>query len=331
MAVVNQETWNEFLSAHADAHILQTAEWGRFKQEYGWYPKFITNGQSGAMVLFRRLPLKRSIAYIPKGPVGPDWRPVVAEALQISKREGAILLYVEPDAWENCPECGTLVSEGFTESDTSIQPRQTIILSLAGSPEDWLDRMKQKTRYNIRLAEKKEVQITQSADLNTFTQLMKVTGERDAFGIHQASYYQKVFELFSENAACMMFIASYEEKPLAAIMVFRRGKRAWYFYGASNNHERNRMPTYLLQWEAMKWAAEQGVESYDLWGIPDGTEQELEEQFASRDDGLWGVYRFKRGFGGEIKRSAGVYQKVINQPFYIAFRIGLKFKKSLVS
>jgi lipid II:glycine glycyltransferase (peptidoglycan interpeptide bridge formation enzyme) len=128
-----------------------------------------------------------------------------------------------------------------------------------------------------------------------------------------------------------MFMASYEEKPLAAIMVFRRGKRAWYFYGASNNHERNRMPTYLLQWEAMKWAADQGVESYDLWGIPDGTEQELEEQFASRDDGLWGVYRFKRGFGGEIKRSAGVYQKVINQPFYAAFRIGLKFKKSLVS
>ena len=331
MAVVNEETWIEFLRAHSNAHILQTAEWGRFKQEYGWYARFIISGQSGAMVLFRRLPLKRTIAYIPKGPVGPDWNAVVSEASQISKREGAILLYVEPDAWENCPECDALADEGFTESGISIQPRQTIILSLAGSPEDWLERMKQKTRYNIRLAEKKEVQITHSRDLDAFTQLMEVTGERDAFGIHQASYYQKAYDLFSEKAACMMLMASYQGEPLAAIMVFRRGKRAWYFYGASNNHERNRMPTYLLQWEAMKWAAENGVESYDLWGIPDGSEQELEEQFASRDDGLWGVYRFKRGFGGEIKRSAGVYQKVLNQPLYAAFRIGLKFKRSLVS
>jgi lipid II:glycine glycyltransferase (peptidoglycan interpeptide bridge formation enzyme) len=160
---------------------------------------------------------------------------------------------------------------------------------------------------------------------------MRVTGTRDEFGIHQASYYQKAYEIFSRENSCVILMASYEGNPLAAIMVFRRGNRAWYFYGASNNQERNRMPTYLLQWEGMKWAASMGVKQYDLWGIPDGPEDALENQFTTRSDGLWGVYRFKRGFGGEVKRSAGVYQKILNQPLYALYQIVLKFKKSMVS
>ena len=128
-----------------------------------------------------------------------------------------------------------------------------------------------------------------------------------------------------------MFIAKYEDQPLAAIMVFIRGERAWYFYGASNNIERNRMPTYLLQWEAMRWAAGRGVSQYDLWGIPDFPEEQLEQEFTARADGLWGVYRFKRGFGGEIVRSAGVYQKVLNHPISALYHLILRFKKTLVS
>ena len=96
-------------------------------------------------------------------------------------------------------------------------------------------------------------------------------------------------------------MAEYEGRPLAGLMVFARGSRSWYFYGASNDEERNRMPTYLLQWEAMRWAKARGCSEYDLWGIPDADEEALEAGFASRSDGLWGVYRFKRGFGGTIK------------------------------
>jgi len=103
--------------------------------------------------------------------------------------------------------------------------------------------------------------------------------------------------------------------------VFARGRRAWYFYGASNNIERNRMPAYLVQWEGIRWAKAQGCTTYDLWGIPDADEETLEEQFTERSDGLWGVYRFKRGFGGEVRRAAGAWDKVYNRAAYWAYQL----------
>ena len=111
-----------------------------------------------------------------------------------------------------------------------------------------------------------------------------------------------------------MLVAEVETEPVAAIMVFRRGERAWYFYGASTNRHRERMPTYLLQWEAMRWAKANGCTSYDLWGIPDADEETLEAEFTQRSDGLWGVYRFKRGFGGQVTRTMGAWDLVLD-PF----------------
>jgi peptidoglycan pentaglycine glycine transferase (the first glycine) len=93
-------------------------------------------------------------------------------------------------------------------------------------------------------------------------------------------------------------------------VVFALGGCAYYLYGASTDEERNRMPTYLLQWRAMQWAKERGCTEYDLWGLPDEDEETLEAQFESRSDGLWGVYRFKRGFGGQVKRAAQALDRV---------------------
>ena len=331
MPLVTENIWEEFLGSQPNAHILQTAAWGKFKQQYGWYPKFVIHANTGAMVLFRQLPFNRTIAYIPKGPIGTDWKNLLLAVSDLCKEEKAILLYIEPDEPENSPKCEEITSLGFESSNVSIQPRQTIIIPLDGEQADWLQRMKQKTRYNIRLAKKKDVAVERSNDLAAFNRLMKATAERDEFGVHEASYYSSVFTAFSNIDACAMWMATYQGSPLAAIMVFQRGERAWYFYGASNNRERNRMPTYLLQWEAMKWAAERGAVHYDLWGIPDHPERELEEQFTSRSDGLWGVYRFKRGFGGKIVRSAGVYQKVFNKPLYAAYQFLMKYRKSILS
>ena len=95
-------------------------------------------------------------------------------------------------------------------------------------------------------------------------------------------------------------MAESEGQPLAALMVFTRGARAWYVYGGSTDLQREKMPNYLLQWEAMRWARARGCTEYDLWGVPDEDEAVLEDGFADRSDGLWGVYRFKRGFGGEV-------------------------------
>jgi len=184
--------------------------------------------------------------------------------------------------------------------------------------------MKPKCRYNIRLAEKKGVTVHAWDDVNAFHQMMTVTGGRDNFGVHSLEYYQRAYELFHPKGTCELLVAEFEGKSLASLMVFSSGKRAWYVYGASNDQERNRMPTYLLQWEAIRWAKARGCEEYDLWGVPDENEETLEANFETRHDGLWGVYRFKRGSGGQLKRAAQAMDRVYNPLLYWAYKLRIK-------
>jgi len=331
MTVINRSAWEEFIQSRPEAHLLQTAEWGDFKTQYGWTARFLQTAASGAQVLFRRLPINLTIAYIPKGPVGAGWGGLLDETIGLCRQHRAMVLYVEPDLWDEDPAAMSLLSSGFQPSEISIQPRRTIVISLSGSEDDWLKRMKQKTRYNIRLASKNGVDIEESGDVEVFNRLIQETGERGEFGVHEPGYYQSAFDRFSERGLCRLMIAKYNGVPLAGLMVFRHGHRAWYFYGASSEKERQLMPAYLLQWEAMRWAAGQGCTEYDLWGVPDEPLQALEENFTDRSDGLWGVYRFKRGFGGELRRSAGVFEKVLNPALYWLYRLGMKARRRSLS
>jgi lipid II:glycine glycyltransferase (peptidoglycan interpeptide bridge formation enzyme) len=324
MNSIRMKKWDAYLDKHPDAHILQTAAWGALKADFGWEAEIVQNGDCGALVLLRKLPLGLRIAYIPKGPVGENWQSLWPAVDELCRQKRAVFLKVEPDALEDEQEALQTAFDGFVGITKPIQPRQTILISLEGEEEDWMARMKQKTRYNIRLAKRKDVQVTETDDLAVFQALMDTTGERDGFGVHNQAYYQRANDLFSASGACSILLASYEDKPLAAMMVFARGERAWYFYGASNNEERNRMPTYLLQWEAMRWAAARGCTEYDLWGVPDAPEEELEAHFTHRHDGLWGVYRFKRGFGGRLVRSVGAWDRVYMPLLY---RLYLRFMK----
>ncbi len=329
MEIVNSQEWGTWLRRFPDAHILQSPEWGVLKSRFGWKPRYITQENSGAMVLFKNLPLGFSAGYIPKGPVGKHWDTLWSNIDAIARQERTIFLKVEPDLWENEKNAERQSVIGFANmpSDT-IQPRRTMSVSLLGTEDDWLNRMKQKTRYNIRLAERKDVRVDKSNNLSAFSHLMQVTGSRDGFGVHTADYYRLAYELFSKNGHCELLIATYGEKILAGLMVFRRGKRAWYLFGGTSNEERNRMPAYLIQWEAMRWAARNGCVEYDLWGVPDFPESELENQFQERSDGLWGVYRFKRGFGGEIIRAVEARDRVYYKNIYWAYQWFLKKRKS---
>ena len=238
------------------------------------------------------------------------------EVDSICKKNHAIFLKVEPDGWA---EEFLLPPSAFRLSSHNIQPPRTIVISIKENEETILAKMKPKCRYNIRLAEKKGVTVRAWDDIQAFHEMMTVTGGRDNFGVHSKEYYQRAYELFHPRGTCELLVAEYEGKPLASLMVFASGKRAWYVYGASNDRERNRMPAYLLQWDAIRWAKARGCEEYDLWGIPDENEETLESNFESRHDGLWGVYRFKRGFGGEVKRAAQALDRVYNPLLYWAY------------
>ncbi len=318
MPVVSLADWNQFLQSHPDAHVLQTGEWGELKSAFGWEAVRVVSGDAGAQILFRRLPLGWSVGYMPKpvisNPLAVTSNQFWREVEGVCRKKRAVFLKVEPDLWE--PEHWSLNTEHWVLSPHNIQPPRTLLVDLRGTEEDILARMKQKTRYNIRLAGKKGVTVRAWDDLDGFHRMMQVTGGRDGFGVHSLEYYRRAYELFHPAGMAELLLAEFEGKPLAALMVFARGRRAWYMYGASTDEERNRMPTYLLQWEAMRWARAHGAEEYDLWGVPDEDEATLEANFESRRDGLWGVYRFKRGFGGEVKRAAQALDRVYRPLLY---------------
>jgi len=320
MPQISLTAWNSFLKNYPDAHILQTGEWGELKSAFGWEPvRIILDDGLGAQILFRRLPLGLTLAYLPK-PVFSHQQSAFSsqfwtEVDAVCKKHRAVFLKIELDTWNDSPlPLGE--GQGVRKSPHNIQPPRTIVVDLRGTEEEILARMKQKTRYNIRLAEKKGVTVRPWNDLPAFNQMMLVTGGRDGFGVHSLEYYQCAYDLFHPTGMAKLLVAEYEGRPLAALMVFARGRRAWYMYGASTDEERNRMPTYLLQWEAMRWARSKGAEEYDLWGVPDEDEETLEAHFTERSDGLWGVYRFKRGFGGELKCAAQAMDRIYNPWLY---------------
>lgn len=320
MAEVSLKDWNLFISRYPDAHLLQTGAWGSLKSSFGWEPvRIVLDDGIGVQILFRSLPFGFTLAYLPK--------PVFREQIndlddnfwdavdQACKKRRAVLLKIELDRWGKS-DLDLRNRLKLKESPHNIQPPRTILIDLRGSENEILARMKQKTRYNIRLASKKGVNVRPWDDISGFHQMMLVTGGRDGFGVHSVEYFKCAYDLFQSSATAELLVAEYEGVPLAALMVFAHGKRAWYLYGASNDAERNRMPTYLLQWEAIRWARAKGAEEYDLWGVPDEEADTLESQFTERSDGLWGVYRFKRGFGGVLKRGPQAIDRIYNPLLY---------------
>ncbi len=319
MPELTSADWDTFLGQYPNAHLLQTTAWGELKDEFGWQPVRLAAGSTGVQVLFRRLPLGFTLAYIPKGPLGQDWNHLCPEVDAICRQKQAIYLKVEPDLWQSDQEQLT-PPEGFISSPQNVQPPRTILIDISGDEERILGEMKQKTRYNIKLALKKGVVVFPSADIDTFHRLLRTTGKRDGFAVHSLAYYRRAYELFHPRGGCELLMAEYEGEPLAGLMVFAHGRRAWYFYGASASDHRDRMPTYLLQWEAIRWARSHGCQEYDLWGIPDENEDTLENGFTQQAGGLWGVYRFKRGFGGQICRSTGPWDRVYKPFLYKLFQ-----------
>jgi peptidoglycan pentaglycine glycine transferase (the first glycine) len=330
MANITNQEWEKILSEYSDVHILQTTEWGELKSKFGWKVLRIANSNAGAQILFKHLPFGLTWAYLPKGPFGYNWEELWPKVQKECLERKAVFLKIEPDLWLNDQEKNQSrdFPQGCLISSHSIQPSRTIVIDLQPSEDEMLSNMKQKTRYNIRLAERKGVMVTRSNNVKRFHQLSIDTGKRDEFGIHSYEYYKIAFDLFNSVGKCELFLAEFNEILLAAAMVFINDKRAWYFYGASSNEYRNMMGSYLVQWEAIRWAKHYGCLEYDLWGVPDYEIDELEAQFTTRNDGLWSVYRFKRGFGGSLCKSLSPIDMVFKPFLYNFYRLWMKIRKS---
>jgi peptidoglycan pentaglycine glycine transferase (the first glycine) len=322
MAEIGPSEWNVFLARHPMAHLLQSGQWGELKSAFGWEAVHVVVGETGAQILFRRLPLGYTFAYLPKGPVaGSKLDPGFWSAVdQASRKRRAIFLKTEPNGWEASPSSEIDIAPPFVRSPQRIQPHSTLVIDLQKSEDELFNDMKPKTRYNIRLAGRKEVVVRKSDDIENFYRMMSVTSERQQFHVHSLKYYQRAYDLFHPAGLCELFVADFHGRTLAAVMIFSFGKQAYYFYGASVDEERNRKPTYPLQWEAIRWAHEKGCNEYDMWGIPDDVTASIEDEESEREDGLWGVYRFKRGFGGSIQHAPPPLDRVYIPLLYKLYR-----------
>lgn len=335
--ITDRDLWNGTLAQMPYAHVLQTWEWGDFKQATtGWTPHRIAYMNKGAVVAMAQVLTRQGgpfkVMYVPKGPAldytDQSLRVAVNKSLQHHAQDkGAIFIKIDPDV-----VCGMgvpgevdaqeiplghqviqeLASFQWNFSQDQIQFRNSVIVDLRADEDQLLAAMKQKTRYNIRLAQKRGVTARFGGldDLQMLYALYAETARRDEFVIRPFEYYRQAWGDFIKAGLAQPIIADYKGRPIAHVIIFGFGKRAWYFYGASSSDddERRNMPTYLLQWEAIRWARAQKMQVYDFWGAPD--------DFYDETDPLAGVFRFKEGFGGTTVRRIGAWDYAANPRLY---------------
>jgi peptidoglycan pentaglycine glycine transferase (the first glycine) len=312
LEVDDRELWNEAVARLPCGHVLQSYEWGEFKSRHGWIPFRLLCTAGGeavgaASALLRRLPCGPwGVMYVPKGPaLDYDDEELLTTVLgrleDLAREQRAIFIKIDPDVVADRTDIKqALLSRGWRASREQIQFRNTLLIDLRREEEKLLMAMKSKTRYNIRLAQRRgvEVRLGSKDDLSLFYKMYTITSGRDDFIIRPFSYYADAWGTFVRQGLAQLFLAHYQAETLAGLMVFHFGDRVWYMYGASTDRHRNLMPNQLLQWEAMRWAKAQGYDFYDMWGAPDVLDEK---------DRMWGVYRFKAGFGGEFTSHLGAY------------------------
>ena len=331
---VAADVWDSFVADHPYGHLLQTSRWGELKARFGWQVARVALHEghtilAGAQILLRRTPWGQYFAYVPRGPV-VDWSrddlvaSLLPAAARAARQRRAYLLRLEPELMDDTLWAQRLTGYGLHPSPETVQPRSTVHIDIAGPEAQILARMKQKWRYNVRLATRKGVQVRPGtrADMPAVQQLLQLTGERDGFGIHSADYYSTAYDLFVPAGLATWLLAEYADELLAAIAVFGLGTHAWYLWGASSNSQRNLMPNHAVQWAAIQWARQRGCTTYDLWGIPDevgikagqGALNTDTEEGPGPGEGLWGVWRFKQGFGGQVVRYVGAWDLILRRP-----------------
>lgn len=322
--------YEAFVASHPQGHILQTFAWGKVKQRTGWKPfclLFLENGfpKGAVLLLKRRFPyLKKSIFYAPRGPViAPEkkelWEFFLKTVRCLAQAEGAVLLKIDLDLPVTEEAFQLFLKEkGFRPSPQmpetkegfgGLQPRYVMRLDLCPSQEELFRAFHPKVRYNIRLAQRKGVEVKKDCvreDISIFYQLLQETTARDNFLVRKEEYFYSLWDELVTRGYARLFLAFYQGKPVAGTLGFLLGKKAWYVYGASSSTHREVMPNHLLQWEMITWAKENNCQLYDLRGVPGKL---------SEDNPLYGLYRFKKGFNATYTVLIGEYDLAFS-PFY---------------
>lgn len=333
----NGTAWDEFLRRHGGS-FLQSWGWSRFQESLGrrvWRMRISEDGDTRLQALFveRDLPFGfRSLAAF-HGPVGGgegEARAAMVSALRdLGRKDRALLAKVELPFGATATDGDDLARRGFRRG-RHTQPERTLVVDLSASDEAILGALHHKTRYNIRLAERRGVSVREaglpagslakagSGEFEIFWRMLGETAERDRFHVHPRAHYEKMLASASdEGLAVRLFVAEAGGEAVAAGIFAEFGGTMTYLHGASSSARRELMAPHLLHWEAMREAKRRGLARYDFWGI------------APTDDArhpLAGVTRFKKGFGGQILASPGAWELPLRPFWYILYRAAKRLK-----
>ncbi|MEK7637194.1 MAG: peptidoglycan bridge formation glycyltransferase FemA/FemB family protein [Patescibacteria group bacterium] len=306
--------------------FLQSWTWGEFQHVLGrpiwWLGAFDENRLVGsALVIGHELLLRKTYLYCPRGPLAD--RSEVARTLFVAMRslgekENAMYVKVDPGIYHFADDVTQLA--GKYTLGTTLQPQQTLVIDTAQSPDDLLASMHPKTRYNIRLAEKKKVTVrwsTELQDLETFLGLMHQTAQRQGIRLHQDQYYRQLFTVLQTAGMAELILGEYNGAVRSAHMIIWHGRTATYLHGGSDDSTKEAMVPYLLQWETIKQAHQRGVKEYDLWGI--APDDEPTHKWA-------GITRFKRGFSGRQIVFPLSLNAILQPQWYQAYRLAKRMR-----
>jgi lipid II:glycine glycyltransferase (peptidoglycan interpeptide bridge formation enzyme) len=332
--ISDRDRWNGFVDAAATGNVTQTFEWGELQHHAGDVVRLgaVDDGNLvGAMLVIisptPRLP--RPYLYVPRGPVvddpsSPALAALCAAAVETARERGAFMLKVEPNVADGDTRwLDALRQLGFQRNRYATHPRRSWMLDIRPSEDELLAGMKEKWRYNIRLAGRKGVTVREASspeDIDIFYTIYQETARRDGFFIHPKQHYADILRLYGERDAAVLLLAEYDGVAIAGLVAVRCGPVTTYMFGASSNLHRNRMPNHLLQWTAIRWAKARGCTIYDFRAIA--------EVLDPQED-LYSLYTYKQGFGGYSFLTLETHDLPYNAPLYWAYRRSLDVKRAL--
>ena len=331
MSQITKETINQFIASNNPRAITQTGYWldiEKLNKHKTYIVYTATKGKitSSVLLIKHELSMQKNYFYAPYGPVidkqltPTEIKNTINQLLLEIKKfinlSNTIFIRFEP-FYQTCHTVYQSLSDhGFVSTNRFTQPKDTLILNLLDTKENIFNNFKQKTRYNIRLAHKKNIKIiktTNQDDVKVFYELLLKTCDRNTFRPHELSHYQNIIKILGPKNIAFIYHAQYQDKIIASILVSFFGKIATYLHGASSNTYRNLMPTYALQWQAIQDAIDYNCRFYDFGGIaPENAKVNHE----------WnGITRFKKGFGGIEVSTGGHLEKTISPLWHSIYKM----------
>ncbi len=329
--------WDALVLALPAPHLLQGWAWGDLKARWGWAAARLAwtdpagHPEAAALVLTRRvgrLPIR--VGYVPKGPLlarpgdPAAWSGVLAGLEAWAAATGLVQLKMDADVPLAAEPVARLWrSRGWRPSPEQIQFPNTMISDLAGGePAVWAQ-LKAKTRYNLRLAERRGVSVRHggAGDLDTFYALYADTAARAGFGLRTRAYYDDAWRAYLDRGDATVILAERDGRALAGVIPVAFGDTVWYLYGASTDAGREHMPAYPAQWESLRWAIARGARRYDWWGGPTGPDE---------TDPLWGVGRFKQGFGAVLVEQQGAWDYPAGRVRYGLYHAAARWRRAWI-